>query len=367
MKILRSLSLVLIVTMVVGSGSAIAADDIISAAYRAFEGGIRNMFADRLYEIMCDGDPEDDPLIIDVRTPADYERGHITGAVRYDLEEIFHPDVLKTLPTDRRIVVYCYVGQTSSWAVGVLRMMGYDAYNLFYGMSGWTTNPDIYVRRFDASTVPDYPTVTEPAFATETYELPTPIADTVIDAVRKLFSEGIDQYNVTATQVYEWLHDENAANDPMVVSLRQARSYERGHIEGAINIDPEELFTLENLSKLPPDRPIVICRYTGQGSAKATAALRILGYDAYNMQFGMGGWTADPNVYVQRFEPADVKDYRTEGTIVSPVPPCAPAALPATGGAASRATDMAFGLGLLGIGLGIMLRRRDAHQGAHSM
>ena len=70
------LGLVLVLLL---AGQALAADDLVAAAYNAFEGGIRNMFADRLYEIMCDGDPSDDPLIIDVRTEEDYEMGHIPG------------------------------------------------------------------------------------------------------------------------------------------------------------------------------------------------------------------------------------------------------------------------------------------------
>ena len=224
---------------------ALADDDLATTAYNAFEDGIRNMFADRLYEIMCDGDPSTNAMIIDVRAPEDFERGHITGAVRYDLTELFQPDTLATLPHDQRIVVCCYTGQSSSWAVGVLRMMGYDAYNLFYGMSGWTTNPEIYVRRFDASTVPNYPTTKEPAYATETYPMPEPMAGTLAEAATKLFAEGIEQYNLTATQVHEWMTDDDPSNDPFIVSIRQAVSYERGHIEGAIHIEPEELFTPE--------------------------------------------------------------------------------------------------------------------------
>ena len=360
MKMRSTLVLGLLLALLL-AGQTLAADDLVGAAYGAFEGGIRNMLADHLYEILCDGDPSDDPLIIDVRTPEDYERGHIQGAVRYDLAQVFQPEVLETLPRDRQIVLYCYTGQSSSWAVGVLRMMGYDAYNLFWGMSGWSANPEIYARRFDPSTVPDYPTTKEPAYAIETYPMPTPLADTLGEAAVRLFSEGIAQYNLTATQVHEWLHDDDPANDPMILCVQQAVSYERGHIPGAIQIEPEQLFTPENLAKLPPDRRIVVYRYTGQGSAKVAAALRILGYDAYHIQWGMAGWSADPEVYVQRFEPADVKDYRTEGTLVYACATlCEPCMLPQTGSTQGPSSLIVAGLGFAGIVVGSVLRRRNA-------
>jgi rhodanese-related sulfurtransferase len=46
------------------------------------------------------------------------------------------------LPTDKTIIVYCYTGQTASQTTAILRLLGYDAYNLSGGMgkeggSGW--------------------------------------------------------------------------------------------------------------------------------------------------------------------------------------------------------------------------------------
>jgi rhodanese-related sulfurtransferase len=38
------------------------------------------------------------------------------------------------LPKDKKIVVYCYTGQTAGQATAALRMMGYDAVSLNGGM-----------------------------------------------------------------------------------------------------------------------------------------------------------------------------------------------------------------------------------------
>jgi rhodanese-related sulfurtransferase len=61
--------------------------------------------------------------------------GHIPGAIQYtprvDLKSTTN---LKTLPTNRTIVLYCYTGQTSGFvAAAFLRLLGYDARSLLYG------------------------------------------------------------------------------------------------------------------------------------------------------------------------------------------------------------------------------------------
>lgn len=60
--------------------------------------------------------------------------GHIPGAIQYTpKEDIKLSTSLKTLPTDKPIVLYCYTGQTSSFLAAYLRILGYDAKSLLYG------------------------------------------------------------------------------------------------------------------------------------------------------------------------------------------------------------------------------------------
>jgi rhodanese-related sulfurtransferase len=47
---------------------------------------------------------------------------------------------LKTLPTDKTIVVYCYTGQTSANLAAYLRLVGYDAKSLKFGTNGMIFN-----------------------------------------------------------------------------------------------------------------------------------------------------------------------------------------------------------------------------------
>lgn len=64
--------------------------------------------------------------------------GHINGAVLYDpaTTPFLSTTQLKTLPTDKPVVLYCYTGQTSAYLTGYLRTLGYDARSLTYGMNG---------------------------------------------------------------------------------------------------------------------------------------------------------------------------------------------------------------------------------------
>jgi rhodanese-related sulfurtransferase len=63
--------------------------------------------------------------------------GHIPGAIQYTPKESIKLAAdLKTLPTNKTIVVYCYTGQTSSHLVAYLRLLGYDAKTLMSGTNG---------------------------------------------------------------------------------------------------------------------------------------------------------------------------------------------------------------------------------------
>lgn len=63
--------------------------------------------------------------------------GHIPGAIQYTPKSSLKTETeLKTLPTNKTIVVYCYTGQTSAFLVAYLRLIGYDAKSLLFGANG---------------------------------------------------------------------------------------------------------------------------------------------------------------------------------------------------------------------------------------
>ena len=62
--------------------------------------------------------------IIDIRAAADFNNGRIRNAVRVDPANIL--DHIKTvnLANYSKVAVVCYTGQTSGWAVSLLRQIG---------------------------------------------------------------------------------------------------------------------------------------------------------------------------------------------------------------------------------------------------
>ncbi len=366
MKKMAVLNIVLVLSLMLGV-VAFAAEDIQTAAYDYFSGGTKNITADVLHDNLNDGDTSNDPYIISVRKKADYDKGHIPGAVWMDAETMFTAENLATIPKDKQVVVYCYTGQDASHVTSALRILGYDAYNLLFGFGSWNNDPNTGSKVFDETKMGfDYPTESGPvAETTVVYDLPTPLADTIQGAADAYFSNGIK--HTTADALYDNLNDGDTSNDPFILSVRSAEDFEKGHIPGAINIPPSELFVQTNLQRLPPDKPIVVYCYTGQTASQVTAALRMLGYDAYNMKFGMQAWTMDKDVRVKMYVPEKhTFNYPYEGTAATgtteeaATPEATPETMPTTGGVPFPVESLLIGFGALTAGAGLYLRRRKA-------
>jgi rhodanese-related sulfurtransferase len=77
-------------------------------------------------------------FIINYWPKSEYDQGHITGAFQFTPKSSLGKDqLLKYLPTNKPIVVYCYSGQTSAQIITYLNMLGYDAYTLTFGVNGF--------------------------------------------------------------------------------------------------------------------------------------------------------------------------------------------------------------------------------------
>jgi len=91
------------------------------------------------HELSTRGAGEVPPLIIDVRGSAEYEAGHIQGAVNIPLGQLSRK--LKQLPRERPIVTYCNMhhrGESrGERAAAQLRERGYQAQTLDGGYPGW--------------------------------------------------------------------------------------------------------------------------------------------------------------------------------------------------------------------------------------
>ncbi len=96
---------------------------------------------------------DDNVHILSICRESDYADGHIAGAQNIPWGDGMQGQ-FSSLPADKKIIVYCYTGQTAGQTVGALRVLGYDAVSLKGGMGtpanepqGWSNN--------------DYPVVSE--------------------------------------------------------------------------------------------------------------------------------------------------------------------------------------------------------------
>lgn len=81
---------------------------------------------------------EDDFLLIDVREPQEFEIVRIHGAVLIPKGAFLDGSALELLPSDRRIVLHCKVGERSAEVLAVLKGAGYtDAVHVGGGIVQW--------------------------------------------------------------------------------------------------------------------------------------------------------------------------------------------------------------------------------------
>lgn len=220
-------------------------------------------------------DAGEDMLIIDIRQPDAYAEGHLKGAVNIP----YGPAVaenLEKIPDDVMLYVNCYSGQTSSQTVALLNIAGKYATNI---QSGYNNGIKV-LEGYEA-----YIETEENVLPDETYEVDPAIVSAIADYYAKATSDTFSSFNFPADALGELVEAES--EDYTILSVRQAKDYDEGHIQGAILI-PFAKGMQEQFSEIPADKPVVVYCYTGQTASQTMAVLRMLGFEAYNLAGGMG-------------------------------------------------------------------------------
>ncbi len=232
--------------------------------------------------------------VIDIRTATEYAQGRIAGSVRVDFANLLTEAAKATKP----ILVVCKTGQTATYAVTLLRLSGYDAKGLKWGMSGWHKDLDTWTPNIGNIAVGHANWNKEPAPANVTNVSPkftstdTNPANNLKARVAAVLAEGFK--SVTPDDVLN-----NPANYFINNYFPETDYLNFGHIKGAYRIQPL-LVGGGQVNFLDSKKKIVTYCYTGQTSGAITAYLRVLGYDAYSMLWGMNrlhnastAWTAN--------------------------------------------------------------------------
>lgn len=96
--------------------------------------GYRQVSAQEAMDMMAG---QEDYLILDVRTQAEYDGGHIPGAICLPNEDIGREDPPQLPLKDQLILVYCRSGNRSKQASEKLAALGYTNVVEFGGINTW--------------------------------------------------------------------------------------------------------------------------------------------------------------------------------------------------------------------------------------
>jgi rhodanese-related sulfurtransferase len=224
-----------------------------------------------------------DYYVIDLRSATDFDAGHIKGAHNSTLGNILDE---ASIAAGKPILVVCYTGQTAARGVGALRLMGFEAYSLKWGMSGW--HADLAGKWNSNATdfaSPNWVTTGAPPENTA-FEFPT------LATGKTTGAEILEARVKTALANPSWtVTKTDALSTPGNYFINNkwplASWDEYGHINGAVRIDEDLL--ISGVKFLDPDKTVLTYCYTGQTSAITTLWLDVLGYDAKSLLFGANG------------------------------------------------------------------------------
>ncbi len=235
----------------------------------------------------------DDYLVLDLRKADAFSAtpNPISGAKNVTMTTMFDEAAKSSKP----ILVTCYSGQSASFAHTLLRLKGYDAYVMKFGMSwhdesldNWTGQcSDQHAEDLVKTASPALPSFDFPVLNTgkETAE---EILDVRIDAAIAAWGSGL---LVGATDV---ISNPSAYN---IMNYWSSEDYlGHGHIDGAYQLTPGTLKKSENLSVFDPAGGNVFYCYTGQTAAASIAYLAVLGYEVKSIKYGFNNmyWSELP-------------------------------------------------------------------------
>ncbi len=77
-------------------------------------------------------------VILDVRTLAEFESGHIERAINIDYKSADFQDKIGQLDKNKAYLVYCKAGVRSAYSIGIMKNLNFNnLYHLFEGMKMW--------------------------------------------------------------------------------------------------------------------------------------------------------------------------------------------------------------------------------------
>lgn len=226
--------------------------------------------------------------IVDIRTADAFAAGHVQGAKNVAFKDILAEGAASG---GKPVLIVCYTGQTACYATSLMRLYGYsDTKALKWGMSGWN----------EATAGPWNGNIGDEANGHSNWSYdPAPSRMVYSDPnLSSLSTSGEqilkDRIELVVSEGFKTAKGTDVLNNPSNYFINNYFSEADyggfGHVVNAQRILPLKFAdnSINNLDPAPGAKVVTYC-YTGQTSAVITAYLRVLGYDAYSLTFGMNG------------------------------------------------------------------------------
>ena len=241
-------------------------------------------------DTIADGslDTANDYYIMDIRSAADYDLGHIPSAVNSTLADIV---TNAANAGGKTIAVVCYTGQGACHAVVALRLSNYtDAFSIKWGMSGWNSTLDKWTTSCDSIATAHNNWTGGATGIAQNIEFDLPDFDLTVASTdgAEILAERV---NVMLTGGFKGVLSTDVLGSPANYfinnywALTDVEHY--GHIVGAYRVNPLVI------SNLNPSKTVVTYCWTGQTSSMITAYLTVLGFDAKSLKFGSNSMIYD--------------------------------------------------------------------------
>jgi len=227
--------------------------------------------------------------VFDLRNATDFSTKSIEGAINVTMTSMFEEAEKTTKP----ILVTCYSGQSASYAHMLLRLKGYEAYVMKFGMSSDDASLDKWTANCSDKHAGDL--VKTPSPALPTFEFP--VLETGFETAQEILDARIE-FAISAWPVL--VTAENVINNTSsynIINYWPESDYlGHGHIDGAYQMTPKTLTMEGNLSAFDPDGENIFYCYTGQTAGASIAYLTVIGYDVKSIKYGFNAmyWSELP-------------------------------------------------------------------------
>ena len=225
-------------------------------------------------------------LVFDIRSEKEYIAGHINGAINVTYSEILQYIERYIAPsTYDKMVIACQSGQSASYVTGVLRMIGYDnVYAMKYGMGAWNRTLDKWSPNVSNKYAGQLETKANPKAEKTAYPVletnQTCGAEILEHRAKTVLNTPFKRLKITADRAF-------SDTSFYIMNYWPKSKYNKGHIPGSVQYTPKKDLKPETfLSTIPSDKKILVYCFTGQNAAFTIAYLRMLGYNAFTVDFG---------------------------------------------------------------------------------